>query len=152
MFHDTQIPTSSAVSQTPLVAAATEPIYESTDATMERVDELLEREKRNNKADAWIKLDKPLRTQKLHHFSEKYGAENALSVKDIHDLKNFFITRLDNNKLGKTKDVIYDRETGEITSIPALIFNATNHQFALKITDPKRVSTIKSLTPKKSLV
>jgi hypothetical protein len=51
--------------------------------------------------------------------------------------------------LQKTKDVVYDKESGEINSIPALFFNSTNHTFTLKIIDSKRVSTLKSLTPKR---
>jgi hypothetical protein len=127
------------------------PNVDNTNATIERIDQLLEREKINNKADAWIKLDKPHRTRKLHRFAEMYGNEHTLSANVVCELKNFFVKCLDNNKLSKTKDVIYDRTSGEITAVPALVYNDTNHQFALKITDPKRISTIKSLTPKKKI-
>jgi hypothetical protein len=34
-------------------------------------------------------------------------------------------------------------------SIPSLHFNQLNHNFTLKIMDSKRVSTLKSLTPKR---
>ena len=56
---------------------------------------------------------------------------------------------MDKNKLQKTKDVIYDKNTKEITNVPALHFNSQNHNFTLKIVDSKRVSTLKSLTPKR---
>ena len=56
---------------------------------------------------------------------------------------------LEKMKLQKTKDVVYDKETKEITSIPALHFNINSHHFTLKIMDTKRVSTLKSLTPKR---
>ena len=52
------------------------------------------------------------------------------------------------NKLNKTKDVLYDKEKRDITSIPALYFNSQSRNFTLKIVDIKRVSTLKSLTPK----
>jgi hypothetical protein len=45
--------------------------------------------------------------------------------------------------------VIYDKEKREITAIPALHFNTISHNFTLKIIDTKRVSTLKSLTPKR---
>jgi hypothetical protein len=51
--------------------------------------------------------------------------------------------------LNKTKDVIYDKEKRDITSIPALHYNSVSRSFTLKITDTKRVSTLKSLTPKR---
>ena len=56
---------------------------------------------------------------------------------------------MNKNKLQKTKDVIYDKEQSIVTSIPALFFNVSNRNFTLKIIDTKRVSTIKSLTPKR---
>jgi hypothetical protein len=64
-------------------------------------------------------------------------------------LKAFFIACLDNTQLQKAKDVIYDKNTKEITSIPALHFNKISRNYTLKITDSKRVSTLKSLTPKR---
>jgi hypothetical protein len=113
------------------------------------IDKLLENEKQKNKNEAWNKLDKTIKIQKLHVFAEKYGKENALPVKDIKLLKTFFIDCLEKNKLQKTKDVNYDKEKREIISVPALFFNNTNHNFTLKSTDAKRVSTLKSLTPKR---
>ena len=113
------------------------------------IDQMLEFEKQNNKNEQWNKLDKTVKIQKLHHFAEKYGKEHSLPVKDIKLLKVFFINCLDSNKLQKTKDVGYDKNTKEITSIPALHFNQLSRNFTLKITDSKRVSTLKSLTPKR---
>jgi hypothetical protein len=70
-------------------------------------------------------------------------------VKDIKALKMFFVSCLEKNKLNKTKDVTYNKETSEIAAIPALHFNQATRSFTLKIIDPKRVSTLKSLTPKR---
>ena len=113
------------------------------------IDKFLENEKQKNKNEAWNKLDKTIKIQKLHIFAEKYGKDNALPMKDIKLLKVFFIDCLEKNKLQKTKDVNYDKEKREILSVPALFFNNTNHNFTLKSTDTKRVSTLKSLTPKR---
>jgi hypothetical protein len=114
------------------------------------IDSLLEKEKLHNKTETWNKLDKTIKIQKLHIFAEKYGKENNLPVKDIKSLKSFFIDCLEKNKLQKTKDVTYDKEKREIISIPALFFNVSNRNFTLKILDAKRVSTLKSLTPKRT--
>ena len=125
----------------------TEP--QSGETTYSELDSLLETEKQQNKSDTWNKLDKTVKIQKLHIFAEKYGKDNTLPVKDIKTLKHFFSEALNKNKLQKTKDVIYDKEKGVVQSIPALFFNVGNRLFTLKNLDIKRVSTLKSLTPKR---
>ena len=124
----------------------------SNELNYNTLDQLLENEKQHNKTETWNKLDKTVKIQKLHSFAEKYGKEHALPMKDIKTLKTFFVSCLEKNKLQKTKDVIYDKETADIISIPSLHFNAPNHNFTLKIVDTKRVSTLKSLTPKRVVV
>ena len=119
------------------------------DLTYNAIDEILENEKQKNKSDPWNKLDKTVKIQKLHAFAEKYGKDNGLPVKEIKSLKQFFIGCLEKQKLQKTKDVVYDKEKKELISIPSLHFNADTHNFTLKNMDVKRVSTIKSLTPKR---
>lgn len=120
-----------------------------TEANYQSIDDLLDKEKLHNKTEIWIKLDKTIKIQKLHQFAEKYGKDHTLPVKDIKALKMFFVNCLEKNKLNKTKDVLYNKETSEIAAIPALHFNQATRSFTLKITDPKRVSTLKSLTPKR---
>ena len=122
----------------------------STEDNYHAIDQLLEREKLHNKSETWNKLDKTVKIQKLHQFAEKYGREHALPVKDIKLLKAFFVSCIEKNKLQKTKEVIYNKESREITSIPALHFNSGTNSFTLKNMDAKRVSTIKSLTPKRN--
>jgi len=121
----------------------------SSEINADELDILLEKEKIRNKGDVWIKLDKTVRNQLLQEFADKYGKEHSMSSKDLKLLKTFFKTCLDKNKLNKSKDVAYNRENRVITSIPALHFNQVTKNFTLKILDNKRVSTLKSLTPKK---
>jgi hypothetical protein len=129
------------------------PTYEETAETnYNTLDALLEKEKLHNKADAWNKLNKTVKLQKLHQFAEMYGQNNQLPVKDIKSLKLFFNESLDKNKLQKTKDIVYDKEKGTITSVLGLFFNSLSRTFTLKNLDTKRVSTIKSLTPHKITV
>ena len=128
----------------------TSPTYEETAETnYNTLDALLEKEKQQNKSDAWNKLNKTVKIQKLHQFAETYGQTNQLPIKEIKSLKLFFTESLDKNKLQKTKDIIYDKEKSIIISVPGLFFNQTNRAFTLKNMDIKRVSTIKSLTPHK---
>ncbi len=134
---------------TPYIPGSTP--YTSTVDTMNFscLDTLLEKEKQHNKTETWNKLDKTVKIQKLHGFAEKYGREQGLPMKEIKSLKVFFVECLDKAKLQKTKDVVYDKDTHEISSIPALFFNMEKRQFTLRIVDTKRVSTLKSLTPKR---
>jgi len=123
---------------------------ETTEMNYNTIDQLLEKEKQHNKTEQWTKLDKTIKIQKLHQFAEKYGKTNSLPSKDVKTLKTFFVDCLEKNKLNKTKDVLYDKEKRDITSIPALHFNSQMRNFTLKIVDTKRVSTLKSLTPKQT--
>lgn len=123
---------------------------DSKTMTMDNLELLLEQEKQNNKKEQWVKLDKTIKTQKLHSFAERYGKEQGMNNKMIKQLKIFFNTCLDKNKLNKTRDINYNKDEMEVISVPALFFNKTTHNFTLKITDPKRVSTVKSLTPKRN--
>jgi hypothetical protein len=119
------------------------------ESSFSRIEQMLENEKIQNKKDTWNKLNKTVKIQKLHEYAEKYGKENSIPIKDIKSLKIFFSECLDKNKLQKTKDIVYDKEKGIIQSIPSLFFNTSNRAFTLKQMDAKRVSTIKSLTPKR---
>ena len=119
--------------------------------TSSSLDALLEKEKQSNKADSWNKLDKTVKTQALHSYAESYGKDKSLSAKDIKTLKLFFSECLKTNKLNKTKDVKYDKDTRTILNIPSLFHNILNHNFTLKNMDAKRVSTLKSLTPKRNV-
>jgi hypothetical protein len=148
----TDTDSSNILSSTKYKSVITSQTHSETEAaSFSALDTLLENEKQQNKKDAWNKIDKTVKIQKLHEFAERYGKENSLPVKDIKSLKTFFIDSLDKAKLQKAKDVIYDKEKGIITSIPALFFNSTVRMFTLRIMDTKRVSTLKSLTPKRAV-
>lgn len=116
----------------------------------EKIDELLEKEKQNMNGEPWNKLDKRLKIQKLHAYAEKYGRENSLPLKEIKVLKTFFSECLTKDKLAKVKDVDYDREAGAIFNISMLYLNVGTRTFTLRNLE-KKVSTLKMLTPKKSV-
>jgi hypothetical protein len=125
-------------------------LYEKTEMSSQNIHDILDKEQQHNKTESWNKLDKTIKIQKLHIFAERYGKDNSFSVKDIKSLKAFFNDCLEKNKLQKTKEVCYDKDAREITSIPSLFFNSINRNFTLKNMDSKRVSTLKSLTPKRT--
>ena len=150
--------TSSNHNQQPTSEAAnannvpSEPQMSRDENNYNEIDRLLEKEKQRNKSDNWNKIDKTVKIQKLHQFAERYGKEHGYPAKDIKLLKAFFIECLEKNKLQKTKDVSYDKDKQEIDAIPALHFNQATHNFTLRIIDTKRVSTLKSLTPKRAAI
>jgi hypothetical protein len=123
-------------------------LYNSVTST--NIDEILENEKKHNINESWNKLDNIIKKTKLHTYAEKYGTDNALTDKEVKQLKTFFTESLRKNKIKKTKDVNYDKDAGIVLDIPSLNFNKINRNFTLKITDSKRISTLKSLTPKRT--
>jgi hypothetical protein len=112
------------------------------------LDKFLENEKNNNAIEPWSKLDKTVKTKKLLAFAEKYRSEQSLSDGEYSKLVAFFKDCLDKKRLQRVKDVVYDKDTGEIKEVPALHFNKPTIHFTLKNMD-KRVSTTRSLAPKK---
>jgi hypothetical protein len=120
-----------------------------SETSQEEVDHILEKETLQNKSESWNKLNKTLKLQKLNIYADKYGSDQKYGSKEIKSLKQFFLDSLERGKLQKTKEVVYDKNTQMINEIPGLFFHPSNHNFTLRITDTKRVSTLKSLTPKR---
>ena len=112
------------------------------------IDSFLEKERTQNKEDQWTKLDKSMKISKITAFVESYSVNNNLNEKDKLFLYEFLIYCIEQKKLIKTKDVIYDKITGIITSIPTLVYTPTTaKKFTLKRCE-KRPSTLSSLAPK----
>lgn len=132
------------------ISSVSKPDDSDSTITMNKIEQLLEKEKKHMSTEPWNKLDKRLKIQKLHAFAEKYGKDNALPMKEIKSLKTFFSECLTKDKLAKVKDVEYDRETGVINGIPSLFLHPASRAFTLRNLE-KKVSTLKSLTPKKNV-
>ena len=114
------------------------------------LDKFLDNERNNNKIEPWCKLDKTSKTKKLLEFANAYKLDNELDDDEEYLLITFFKDSLERKKLQRVKDVIYDKETGTVKEIPAIIYIKSNRHFTLKNVDKQRISTIKSLPPKKS--
>lgn len=116
----------------------------------ENIDNILENETQQNKNDSWNKLNKTVKIHKLHEYAEKYSTDQKYSEDETRKLKHFFVESLERGKLLKTKEVNYNKNTQQIIDIQGLFYHTSNHKFTLKSMDNKRVSTLKSLTPKRS--
>jgi hypothetical protein len=128
------------------------PVETKVSGNLDNLEKFLETEKNNNTAlndQPWNKLDKTIKLKKFQTFVEKYAEENNLSDEDTIKLFAFLKDCIDRKKLKLVKDVEYNKITGEIISIPALVYSKTSKHFTLKNSD-KRVSTLKSLPPKKT--
>jgi hypothetical protein len=112
------------------------------------LEKFLEDEKLNNSNEPWCKLNKTIKTKKLLEYVEVYKNEKSLNEIEATNLVTFLKDSLDKKKLCRVKDVIYDKINGVIKEIPALTYTKTTKHFTLKNMD-KRVSTLKSLAPKK---
>jgi hypothetical protein len=126
------------------------PTYETKFSNnMLNLEKFLEDEKNNNINEPWCKLNKTVKTKKLLEFVETYKQSKNLDEEEGKLLIVFLKDCLDRKKLLRVKDVIYDKNNGIIKEIPSLTFTKSNKRFTLKNID-KRVSTIKSLAPKKT--
>ena len=118
--------------------------------TNPNIDDILENEKNANKSDPWNKLDKSAKVGKLKEFAGNHGKKENYTEQEIVGLYQFLVSALDQKKLMRAKDVIYDKSIGAITSIPCLIYHAGFKKFTLKRCE-KRQSTLKSLAPATSM-
>jgi len=109
-----------------------------------KLDSFLQDEIKTNQGESWSNLNKTYKSQKLIEFVEIYKMENKLTKEEEQILIQFLKTSLDNKKLDRVKDVVYDKSSKTIKKIPGLIFNKSNKHFSLKNLD-KRTSTLKSL-------
>ena len=116
---------------------------------LSNLETFLENEKNNNINEPWSKLDKTMKTKKILIFAEYYKKEKNIDENQYATLIQFLKDCLDRKKLQRVKDVIYDKNTGTIKDIPGLFHNKVKNHFTIKNTD-KRVSTLKSLMPKKN--
>ena len=118
--------------------------------TNPNIDDILENEKNANKGDPWNKLDKSAKVVKLREFATRHGKKENHTEQEITALYQFLVSVLEQKKLMRAKDVVYDKAIGEIMSIPCLIYHAGFKKFTLKRCE-KRQSTLKSLAPTTSM-
>ena len=94
----------------------------NTSATnsISHIDSYLESERALNNTEPWGKLDKTVKISKLLIFAKSYIELNSLPESESANLVAFLITCIDHKKIVKTKDVVYDKISGKIISIPVL--------------------------------
>lgn len=123
------------------------PEYKSS-TDLVNLDKFLEDEKISNSNEPWSKLDKTAKIKKFVLFAVSYKITNNLSDEECTALIVFLRDCLDRKKLQRVKDVVYNKETGEVKDIPSLHHTKPTNHFTLKNID-KRISVTRSLAPKK---
>ena len=119
-------------------------------STQKEVDELLKNKIYNidksgrGKDIKWTDLTKCEKEDKLFFYCEKMVDEEVITLDRRHELYIYLSNALDNNKLLKQKDVVYDLKTERITLIPNLMIHPTRKTFTLR--KEKKESTLKNLT------
>lgn len=119
-----------------------------TNNNISSLELFLENEQQLNINGPWCKLDNTIKMKKFACYVKTYKDVNSLNDEEETRLITFLKDCLERKKLQKVKDVVYDKNTGIIKEIPALIYNKAHKHFTLKCMD-KRISTLKSLPPKK---
>ena len=132
-----------------LLSGNTKDDVKETVENMSNLDIFLNDEKQTVTNEPWTKLDKTTKLQKFKEYVELNYKEETTDEKN--SLYRVLAINLDRKKLLKAKDVLYDKDTGIITSIPVLQFNPTTKKFTLKRCE-KRQSTLKSLAPKNNRI
>ena len=112
------------------------------------IDELLDNECKLSKKEPWSKLDKTNKLLKIKQYVKKLNKKHNLNDNESKELEVYLKSNIDKKNLLKVKDVTYDTDKEEIKTIPGLVFNNTTRKFILK--KEKHISTIKSLTPRKT--
>lgn len=113
------------------------------------IEDLLEKESQLNRLDLWTKLDKTDKIFKLKAYAKKLVDLYTLNIDEEKKLNLYLVYCLERKYISKIKDVNYNKETGNIESIPNLIFNEDSRTFIMKKND-KHGNTLKSLAPKKN--
>lgn len=109
----------------------------------------LEEEKKSIVSESWGKMDKNEKLKKLLEFAQVYMIEKELNQDQYDKLVSYLTDCVEKKRLNKTKDVVFDKKTGIIKSIPGLMVNKQNN-FTIKNLDSKN-STIRCLNTKKTL-
>lgn len=110
---------------------------------LQNLQRFLQTEKQQNHlGGGWSKLSKSLKLKKMREYSQVYQTENSLSDADRQKLDEFLIDCVEKNRIQKVKDIVYDKETGQIKKIVALTQHSTG-RFTLKSDAVVKNSTVK---------
>lgn len=113
--------------------------------TMSNLDMFLESELTTNLNEQnWNKLNKTKKLEKLLVYADVISKKDNYDEEEKKKLISFFRSCLDNKRLQKVKDVVYDAKTGTVKDIPTFVYTKSHRHFTLKNID-KHTSTLKNV-------
>ena len=121
--------------------------YSYTKRSIQTLDPMMITDKDQYKIQ-WNKLDKSIKINKLNSFVDEYKIEHDLTDEQVCQLKSLLKDKINHKHLQKSKDVVYDIETGIVKSIPNLYYTPPTFLFK----SLERASPLNSLTPKNKTV
>ena len=109
------------------------------------INKMIDMEKEKLYNQLWTRLDTGCKINRLKHFVENsLKEEYSLSEKEIEKCTKLLSNACSKNKLTKSSDVIYDKETGIIKNIKILQFDEEKRLFTLKFPETKSKGKNKS--------
>lgn len=105
---------------------------DSANQNLINIESILDKEMDREQKEPWNRLDKTTKVQKLLIYIDVISEREKLGKTEKIALRNQIISYLDKKLLQRNKDVIYDKDTGVISDIPALEYITTSRKFTLK--------------------
>ena len=98
----------------------------------------------------WSRLQKIERVQKLTEYSARHAETEGLGDSGRDELARYLRNALDQRRIHRAKDVEYNKDTGEILSIPGLKYHPATGRFTLRREEPDKRTVRKKNSPKGS--
>ena len=117
----------------------------------QQIEDILDQEMNENKNENWSKMTKTNKVTILNKFHAKFTDDNNLNEDEKSQLYTLLHDALDKKRIQKVKDIVYDKEKGEIINIPGLQIKTNQFEtrvFSMKLGDG-HTSTLKNLPPKR---
>lgn len=111
------------------------------------LDEIVDMDDKQNRFLPWNKLNKSLKLKRIMDFAGMVQIQDQLDETKTAQLKQMLKDKLDRKCLQRTKDVVYNKETEKIESIPALI--CVQQKYTLR---SDSISPLHSLGPKNKTI
>ena len=112
------------------------------------IDQVLAQEMTATKGLPWSRLPKIERVQKLNEFCERHTEAEGLDAATSELLSRYLRNALEQRRIHRAKDVVYDKDTGKITAIPGLKYHTKTGRYTLKREEPEKRTQRKKNSPR----
>jgi len=121
----------------------------NTTASENDIDSFLEKERNTNLNEPWNKLNKTDKLSKMKIFAKAYIIKETMNDEYEDKLYKFLKANLENKRIQKVKDIVYDKNMGVIIEVCGLKYLNEVGRFYLSKPGDQHVSTSKNLGPQK---